>query len=94
MRDLNINEEFDVPTEIDREELADDIIMLGDGFPETSTQEEYEEFRNVILEAIDEHVENYTHTNGKVYVDDWDVFDSDLRYRVRRKISEHYGEEE
>lgn len=93
MRDLHIDEDFNIPTEIDREELADEIIRFEDWVPDVSTEEEVEELREIILEAIDEQVEAYTHTNGKVYVDDWDVFDSDLRYKIMGKWTNIHPED-
>ena len=83
MRDLNIDEEFDVPIEIDRDEIIDEIIRFSDiDFPEM----DFDELKEKIGEVADEHIENYTHTNGKVYVDDWDVFDSDLRRKIIKTL--------
>lgn len=92
--DFSIDEDFNIPAEIDREELADDIMMFADWLPDASTIEEAEEMRKIILEAVDEQVEAYTHENGKVYVDDWDVFDSDLRYKIMGKWASIHPEED
>jgi len=92
--DFSSDEDFNIPTEIDREELADDILQFADWLPDASTIEEAEEMRKIILEAIDEQVEAYTHENGKVYVDDWDIFDSDLKYRVIGKWTSIHPEED
>lgn len=84
MRDLNIDEEFDIPTEIGRDELVDEIIRFSDiEFPDM----DYKELTEMVGKVVDEHIENYTHTNGKVYVGDWDVFDSDLRKKVYKKFN-------
>lgn len=83
MKNLDIDEEFDVPTEINRDELIDEIIRFSDiDFPDM----DFDELTEKVGQIVDEHVENYTHTNGKVYVGDWDVFDNDLRRKVIRKL--------
>lgn len=83
MRDLNIDEDFDIPTNIDREGLIDEIIRFSDiDFPDMGINE----LENKVGEIVDEHIEKYTHINGKVYVDDWDVFDHDLKNKVIKSI--------
>lgn len=79
MRDLNIDEDFDIPTNIDREELIDEIIRFSDiDFPDMDINE----LENKVGEIVDEHIEKYTHINGKVYVDDWDVSNVVNRYNL------------
>lgn len=84
MKNLDIDEEFDIPCEIDRDELTDEVIRFYNiEFPDDM---EFDEINEKVGQIIDEHIENYTHTNGKVYVGDWDVFENDLRRKVIRKL--------
>lgn len=87
MRNLNIDEEFDFPVEIDREQMIEEIATSSKFSDENI---EYDDFVKIISECLDKNIENHTHINGKVYIDDWSEFDEDLEIMINESLEKYY----
>lgn len=94
MRDLHIDEDWDVPTEFDEDDKEQLLLEFIENCPYDTSDIPDDVFNSRIMQGIDEHLDYYTHTNGKIYVDDWDVFDLDLKVRLTDIVKELLGENE
>ena len=83
MRDFFIDEEFDVPVTIDRERIIDEIIT-SEVYDYSGLS--YEDLYQIISDCLDENIEEYRHSNGNVYVEDWSAFDEDLDDKIMEYI--------
>lgn len=83
MRELDIDEEFDIPYPINKEQMIEDIILS----PKYSDCDvDYETFYSIVSEVVDEEIDFYTHVNGKVYIEDWGEFENDIDSRIVDKL--------
>lgn len=80
--EINVNDFIDEPMEasIDREYY---IAALCDKFPYNDMDEE--EYFDALNKGIDKTLEDYT-KNGKLSVEDWDMFDQDLSTNVYNEL--------
>lgn len=81
MADNNFNEDLFIDDEveasyIDKEDYLD-MLSTSDNVYWDESKYTFDEFQSILEKAIDNTVNQYTR-NGNFYVEDWDVFDSDL----------------
>lgn len=75
------------------EELADEILT---GCYSSSLEwfdGDYEVSERIANEVAEEVLESRRKPNGKVYVEDYDMFESDIRYWVNKKVEEFEDDE-
>ena len=86
MRDLGIDEDFDYPIEVDEEYKEDLIveIILSGRFDMYDV--EYEELYEIISDSLDKAFDYFTHTNGKVYIEDWSEFEEYTESEIEKKL--------
>lgn len=75
--DIFLEDDTDYSTTIDREEYFERLSEKI-SFDYSTDHIGYETFSKAIYDAIDEQVKLYTKDDGKMYVDDWEVFDFDI----------------
>lgn len=86
MKDLMIDEEFDIPTTFDGHKKDEYYQIFLENCEYDINSIPDDELDIAIMDGINEHLEDYTHLNGLIYVEDWDVFDSDLFYLLNSKV--------
>lgn len=92
MRDLGIDEDFDYPIEVDeeyKENLTDEIILSG-RFDMYDV--EYEELYEIMSDSLDKAFDYFTHTNGKVYIEDWSEFEEYTESEIEKKLEKYLEE--
>jgi len=83
--DIFFEDDTDYSTTIDREDYFERLSEKISS--EYYTDEiDYEVFSKAIYDAIDERVRFYTKDDGKMYVDDWEVFDFDMWVSAINKL--------
>lgn len=82
--DMAYDDNADYSTTIDREDYFMRLLEKVSGYYYTDSID-YDVLEKNIYAAIDEQVENYS-VEGKLYVDDWDVFDGELYRMVIDKL--------
>lgn len=82
--DMAYDDYTDYSTTIDREDYFMRLLEKVSGYYYTDSID-YDVLEKNIYAAIDEQVENYS-VEGKLYVDDWDVFDGELYNMVIDKL--------
>lgn len=94
MRDLGIDPEFEIPTDFSKESvdrMADDLMLcaidwLGDYITDANS---CDKVHSIICDCLNTLTEQNRHINGQVYILDWDVFDSDLRLMVEKRLEKN-----
>ena len=66
------------------------LLALGDDFP-CDDDADVNAHNDALSKAIDKTIEEYR-VNGKVKVEDWDIFDEDLCYNAQIELEKIYGE--
>lgn len=92
MRDLDIDPDFEVAADFSEESverMADDFVMFGNDWLNDYITDEasYDKVHDIIKDCINSLAEDNRHINGEVYIFDWNVFDVDLRLRVKSILS-------
>lgn len=67
------------------------LLALGDDFPCDDDDADVNAHNDALSKAIDKTIEEYR-VNGKVKVEDWDMFDQDLYYNAQIELKKIYGE--
>ncbi|KWW24386.1 MAG: hypothetical protein F082_1785 [bacterium F082] len=83
--DIFLEDDTDYSTTIDRDDYFERLSEKI-AFDYNTDHIDYETFSKAIYDAIDEQVKSYTKDDGKMYVDDWEVFDFDMWLSVIRKL--------
>lgn len=65
------------------------LLALGDDFP-CDDDTDVNAHNNALSKAIDKTIEEYT-VNGKVKVEDWDMFDQDLFFNAKNELEKIYN---
>jgi hypothetical protein len=86
VNDLILDDE-PIEANIDREYYID---ALYDKFP-CGDDVDIDTHIDALSKALDETIEAYT-TNGKLVVEDWDMFDQDLTTNAYNEMDKIYGE--
>lgn len=81
--DINVLILDDEPMEayVDKEYY---LLALGDDFP-CDDDADVNAHNDALSKAIDKTIEEYT-VNGKVLVEDWDMFDQDLYFNAQKEL--------
>lgn len=71
-------------SQLDKEDYLETMTMSDAIFWDCGKYT-FDEYQQVLSEALDEVVETYTH-DGVFYVDDWDAFDNETRILANEKL--------
>lgn len=95
MQDLGIDTEFEVPEDFSEEtvdRMAEEFIQYADWLDCYVTDEKsYDKMRDIVIDCINTLAEQNRHINGEVYIDDWDIWESDLNDLVEKRLDDNNG---